>query len=102
MRIYLAEASSTIRHPSLSHGKPILGAGSIQVHEGTLTQLILGSGHYLPHVTENQQTLRILLEKGLHIPKNMEIFYYIKFKRVRCFMKDFLHFELKQSKAVNY
>lgn len=78
-RIFLIQASKVVRHASLSHGKPILGVGTLQAKEGIITQLSLESGHYLPSLNDNRQALDILTNLGFYLPA--KITYYDRFRR---------------------
>lgn len=79
--IYISKAAMNLRHPSLSHGKPIIGAGTIQVNNGIITKLSLESGHYLPQREHYIQTLQFFLDHNAQFAENLNISYYKNFKK---------------------
>lgn len=74
--IYAAEEGQGISHSSFTWGKPVLGAGLIQIHQGQLTSLALESGHYMPSMEIGYQMLKIFEEKGAFFPSNLEIMFF--------------------------
>ncbi len=83
--IYISEEESGISHSSFTCGKPVLGAGLVQIKEGILTSLALESGHYLPTVEIGYQILEIFEEKGALFPTDLEIIFFFdrnKYKSV--------------------
>tara|TARA_A100001015_G_scaffold241313_1_gene275360 strand:+ start:1676 stop:2764 length:1089 start_codon:yes stop_codon:yes gene_type:complete len=72
-KIYVAHEKVTefgkTQHSSFNCGKPVLGAGLIQVREGIVTDLALESGHYLPDTEIGYQIICILKSQGLCLEK---------------------------------
>lgn len=54
-------------HSSLGSGKPVAGAGEINVKDGVLTEISNGSGHYQPTQELNSQVLHELETRGVNI-----------------------------------
>ena len=74
--VYVAEEMGGISHSSFTSGKPVLGAGLLQMHEGLLTALALESGHYMPSMEIGHQILTIFKEKGALFPNELEIVFF--------------------------
>lgn len=74
--IYISEEEPGISHSSFTCGKPVLGAGLVQIKEGILTSLALESGHYLPTVEIGYQILTIFEEKGALFGADLEIVFF--------------------------
>ena len=52
-------------HSSFLEGRPVLGAGQIQVNNGTLLKVTNDSGHYRPDLSRHYNTLLFLKKSGL-------------------------------------
>jgi hypothetical protein len=52
-------------HSSFLQGRPVLGAGTIEVSKGTLLKVTNSSGHYRPDLSRHYNTLLFLRQKGL-------------------------------------
>ncbi|MBS0652364.1 MAG: hypothetical protein JSR39_02430 [Verrucomicrobia bacterium] len=74
--IYAAEEGLGISHSSFTGGRPVLGAGLLQIDQGQLTSLALESGHYMPSMEIGHQILKIFEEKGALLPSNLEVVFF--------------------------
>lgn len=74
--IYVSEEGGGISHSSFSCGKPVMGAGLLQIHQGQLMSVALESGHYMPTIEIGHQILKIFEEKGTVFPDNLEISFF--------------------------
>ena len=74
--IYAAEEEPGISHSSFTCGKPVLGAGLLQIQEGLLTSLALESGHYMPSVEIGYQILKHFEEKGCRFSNPLEVVFF--------------------------
>lgn len=74
--LYIVEGSKQIRHTSLSHGMPVLGAGNIRIKNGIVQSIGFASGHYLPEISNGVQILNILFEKGIPFAGDAEVSYF--------------------------
>ena len=52
-------------HSSFLEGRPVLGAGQIQVNKGTLLKVTNESGHYRPDLSRHYNTLLFMKRSGL-------------------------------------
>lgn len=75
-KMILMTGSNSIRHTSLSRGKPVLGCGNMVVTDGKITSLGLESGHYQPTLDDGKQLLEILKDMGISLEPNTPFFYY--------------------------
>jgi len=74
--IFVAREGEGCSHSSFTHGKPVLGAGLFKATNGQLTSIALESGHYLPSVEVGYQIIRILQEKQVDWPAELEVVYF--------------------------
>jgi hypothetical protein len=72
-------SQDNIRHTSLSFGRALSGVGILEVRNGKITKLRLDSGHYLPSITPNKQTVSILQQKGINLPETLPVTYFENF-----------------------
>ena len=89
-KIVLIPASKKIKHVSLSHGKPLLGAGNMTVVEGEIRSIELESGHYLPLLSHAWQLLKILDDKGIKLDPTIPFSYYIGYEKHKVTVADVL------------
>lgn len=75
-RLFIAPTSKTIRHISMSHGKPVLAAGNIRVNQGQIKALQLESGHYQPKPEHGRQMIEVFNEIGIRIDPSTPFSYY--------------------------
>ena len=95
--LYLEAYKEGVWHTSLSCGKPILGAGLLQIEQGIIKVIAFESGHYLPSGKQNFQVLQILREKGACIKDPLEVIYFEDRNKYKVFLsahhlKEYLHF----------
>lgn len=76
--IYSCLSSTTIRHTSLSKGRPLLGIGSLKLEKGKIKYLENSSGHYLPEKEVLSNTIDIMRKKGINLESDIEIGYFDK------------------------
>lgn len=74
--IYLIEGSSIIHHTSLSHGLPVLGAGNMMIINGSIDSIAFASGHYLPEIQDDLQTIQILIEQKIPFSENPTVTFF--------------------------
>lgn len=74
--IFVAEENQGYSHSSFTSGRPVLGAGLLNVEKGRLKGIALESGHYLPSVETGFQILQILVEKNTLFPNQLELTYF--------------------------
>lgn len=74
--LYLEAFKDGVWHTSLSRGKPVLGAGLLQIEQGLLKTIAIESGHYLPSLEQGFQSIQILREKGVCFQEPFEIVYF--------------------------
>ncbi len=74
--LYLESFKDGVWHTSLSRGKPVLGAGLLQVEQGIVKTIAFESGHYLPSLEQSFQTMEIFREKGVCFQEPLEIIYF--------------------------
>jgi hypothetical protein len=66
MEMYAGEpVFQKFHHSSFLQGRPVLGAGTIEVKKGTLLKVTNASGHYRPDLSRHYNTLLFLKRKGL-------------------------------------
>ncbi len=81
--VYASEEGKGVSHSSFTCGKPVLGAGLLQIHQGQLTSLALESGHYMPSMEVGHQILNIFEEKGALLPNNLEVIFFYNRNKYR-------------------
>lgn len=93
--IFAAEDGIGISHSSFTCGKPILGAGLLEIHKGILTSLALESGHYMPSTKIGYQILKIFENKGAHFPEKFDIVFFYDRNKYKAVVSqdDFTDFE---------
>lgn len=74
--LYVEASSESCWHTSLSRGKPVLGAGVIQVEHGVVKTIAFESGHYLPSLQQSFQSIQIFREKGFRFSEPLEVIYF--------------------------
>lgn len=75
-QLYVTTESRGCSHSSFTHGKPVLGAGLINIRDGVLERLALESGHYLPSVEVGYTILKLFDKMGVIWPRSFEIVYF--------------------------
>lgn len=76
-QLFAIAGNESIRHSSLSHGKPVLGAGALKIYNGKLTYIDAESGHYQPTPIALVQILKLLEQQGAVLNyHNIKIKYY--------------------------
>lgn len=63
-------------HSSLGQGKPVAGAGELEVRDGRLIALTDHSSHYCPARRYTEQVLSELRERGVDVDRIVAEFYY--------------------------
>ncbi len=63
-------------HSSLGQGRPVAGAGELQVRDGILVALTDHSSHYCPERRYTEQVLSELRERGVDVGRVVTEFYY--------------------------
>lgn len=96
--LYVAEEKEGISHSSFTCGKPVLGAGILQIVEGKLKSLALESGHYMPSIEIGYQILKIFEEKGVLFPTHLELIFFHDRNKYKADLTSFPSFE--QFKAI--
>lgn len=74
--IFAAEETHGISHSSFTSGKPVLGAGLLQIEHGQLSSIALESGHYMPTIESGYQIIKILEEKGVRFPEVLALSFF--------------------------
>jgi hypothetical protein len=74
--LYVEAHKEGVWHTSLSRGKPVLGAGLLQIDQGVITMVAFESGHYLPSLEHGFQTLQILREEGCRFKEPFDVIYF--------------------------
>jgi hypothetical protein len=74
--LYLEAFKDGVWHTSLSRGKPVFGAGLLQIEQGVLRSISFESGHYLPSLEQSFQSIQILQEKGVLFKVPFEVIYF--------------------------
>lgn len=74
--LYLEAFKDGVWHTSLSRGKPVLGAGLLQVEQGLVKTIAFESGHYLPSLEQSFQSMQILCERGVRFQEPFEVIYF--------------------------
>jgi len=92
-KLFVKEAGVRHRHTSLTHGKPVFGAGSIKITNGKITFIDTESGHYQPTPYHLANTIYILETLGLDI-HDVDVKYYderesVVFEKKIPFMKKY-------------
>lgn len=75
-QLYVKTWGESIRHTSLTRGKPVLGAGFLHSENGVIQRFACESGHYLPSLEQSFQSLQILLKQGARFHNPLEIIYF--------------------------
>ncbi|BBB57702.1 hypothetical protein MPCS_01713 (plasmid) [Candidatus Megaera polyxenophila] len=88
--IYLCYSSRTVGHTSMSHYKPIIGAGKLVLNNGEVKKIAFDSGHYLPGEKGAIQTINFLLKVGIKFKNTIKIEYFKGDNRVST---DFAQFK---------
>jgi hypothetical protein len=89
-KILISKSSQTVRHFSLTAGKPVLSAGSIKILDGKIIYVDGESGHYMPSVFYINQTINLLMNLGANLDEKVNIKYYQDKKVVRKTLAEFL------------
>lgn len=76
MELYLEPWKEGVWHTSLSRGKPVFGAGLLQIEEGIVKMIAFESGHYLPTLQQSFQSLQILRKKKVRFKEPLEVIYF--------------------------
>ena len=63
-------------HSSLGQGRPVAGAGELEVRDGLMVALTDHSSHYCPPRRCTEQVLRELRERGVDVDRITTEFYY--------------------------
>ena len=74
--LYLETFKDGVWHTSLSRGKPVLGAGLLQIEQGFVKSIAFESGHYLPSLEQSFQSIQILRKKAAHFKESFEVIYF--------------------------
>lgn len=69
-KMYVHPGSESIRHTSLSHGKPVLASGEIKVTEGKISFWNTESGHYQPTVNDAIQAAKLFNKMHMNLTDN--------------------------------
>jgi len=88
--LFIAPTSKTIRHISISHGKPVLAAGNIRVNQGHIKALQLESGHYQPLPEHGLQMIELFKELGVSIDPSIPFSYYDSLGKHKTTLGEFL------------
>jgi hypothetical protein len=101
--MFIVKSSDSIKHTSLSQGKPILGAGSIKVNNGLINYISSESGHYRPEAYTLQKVILLLQEKHKVNIFNIDINYYYNGNIVDEKFCDFINkkFDKPETQNVN-
>lgn len=67
---------NTMCHTSLTHGRPVLGAGSLIVEHGIIQEIISDSGHYLPKKQSLEQVVKLFNNIGIELIDNVKITFF--------------------------
>lgn len=95
--LYLKSVKEGVWHTSLSRGKPILGAGLLQIEQGVIKMISFESGHYLPSIKQSFQALQILHAKGARFTDPFEVNYFENRNKYKVLLsvndiKEYAHF----------
>lgn len=99
--IFITKSSDSIKHTSLSRGKPILGAGSIKVNNGQISYISNESGHYRPEAHILQKVLSLLEKKHKVNISNISVNYYYNGNVIDEKLYDFINKKFDQSEIKN-
>ena len=88
--LFLIEGSTTIRHDSLSHGNPVLGAGNMIIENGELKVLGFDSGHYQTTIEDGLQVIDILQNKSFFLKDEVSVIYFFQEKKLRSSICEFI------------
>ena len=77
-RIYASKRHvvGQFHHSSLGQGRPVAGAGELEVRDGILVALTDHSSHYCPPRAFTEQVLRELKERGVDVESVVTEFHY--------------------------
>jgi hypothetical protein len=92
--LIVIEGSESIRHSSMSLGRPVLGAGSLKIHNGKITYIDAESGHYQPTPIALLQAIELLEKQGAILKySTIQVKYYDNGKEIqsnaRLFMQKY-------------
>lgn len=73
---YVAKGSSSVRHTSITKGKPVLASGEIKVNNGIVTYWNTESGHYQPNISHALQTAALFNDLGINLSDDCQAMYY--------------------------
>lgn len=73
---YITKGSSSVRHTSITKGKPVLASGEIKVSNGIVTYWNTESGHYQPNISDALQTALLFKDLGINLSDNCQTMYY--------------------------
>jgi hypothetical protein len=74
--LFAAVEGNGISHSSFTCGKPVLGAGLLQIQNGRLVSIALESGHYMPTTEIGYQILKIFEEHNVLFPTVLEVVFF--------------------------
>lgn len=87
--IYGAISSKSVRHVSLSLGKPIIAAGILHLEDGHLVKLESNSGHYLPTSQHALQLIDFVRLQGVQIEEFIPFALYKDLNKIETNVGDF-------------
>lgn len=101
-KMIVTEGGDLVRHTSLSHGRPVLGSGSLKIKDGNLIYIDAESGHYQPTPEVLYQVLQILKDKGANLDySRIEVAYYLgnnkTYSNAESFIKKYKDSKVKTS-----
>lgn len=89
-KLFIISGNDNIRHTSLSGGAPVILAGSICVHDGTISYLSGESGHYQPDISQLWYGIKLMQSQGITFSADAIIEYYADNKKNKCDISTFL------------
>lgn len=99
--MYVIESSDSIKHTSLSGGKPLFASGSIRVNNGQIIYISEESGHYRPNANILQKVI-VLLKKTYKVNiSNMRVSYRSSDNIINEKAQDFIIKKLDKVKIPN-
>ncbi len=84
--LYIEQVTEGVWHSSLSCGKPVLGAGLMEIERGIVKMIALESGHYLPSIEQGFQFIKILMKNNARIVDPFELIYFENGKKYIVFL----------------